>query len=258
MAAPEVTASTATDLVRETETWVQSKLASYDASHDFQHIERVRKMALRLARTEGLEDLELVEIAALVHDVDDYKYSGSETAGIENVGRFLETQVCVSLVVALLRARTHVLRVPNARTSRAQGYDASKVRRVQEIMEGVSFRKELGSTPVEIPPELAVVQDADRLDAIGAIGVARCITYGGSKGRPLYDGRVRPVEGMTREEYMRQADAGGGVTINHFYEKLLRLKDMMKTKAGRAVAEQRHEFMLTFLDQFHREVAGLA
>jgi uncharacterized protein len=127
---------------------------------------------------------------------------------------------------------------------------------VARIIENVGFKTELGQGGVPVVfPELACVQDADRMDAIGAIGIARTFTYGGTKNRPLYDPAVPYIENISKEAYMAQQGANPP-TINHFYEKLLRLKDMMKTDSGKAMAEQRHAFMETFLQQFYDEHDG--
>eukprot|EP00744_Colponema_vietnamica_P013508 GILI01018922.1.p1 GENE.GILI01018922.1~~GILI01018922.1.p1 ORF type:complete len:218 (+),score=27.54 GILI01018922.1:74-727(+) len=209
-------------------TFVKDHLSSNDASHDWTHIERVRLQARTLAIAEGLSERsqEIVELAAILHDVGDYKYSGSLTAAEELIRGFLSSQ----------------------------NYDQDRTDQIVHIVNHMGFKEEISGMVKEITPELAVVQDADRLDAIGAIGIARCLTYGGSKKRPLYDPSRPPRENISKEEYME----GDNTTINHFYEKLLKLKDLMKTQAGRAVAQKRHEFMEQFLEQFHLECAGKA
>mmetsp|Transcript_13143 Transcript_13143/g.34379 ORF Transcript_13143/g.34379 Transcript_13143/m.34379 type:complete len:219 (-) Transcript_13143:1650-2306(-) len=215
---------TTTALAEQTAQFVKDELSGNDASHDWAHIERVRNTALHLAEKEGIEDVETVELAALLHDIDDWKYSGSETAGIEKARAFLLSH----------------------------GHDAAKTEKVCEIIEKVSFRKELAGSDSVVSPELAVVQDADRLDAIGAIGIARTFSYGGLKKRPFYDPANPPEKDLTKEKYMNS----NGATINHFYEKLLKLKDMMKTKSGRELAEGRHAYMEEFLERFFGEWSG--
>jgi uncharacterized protein len=220
-----------TERVSET---VRAALQKVDASHDFAHIVRVRNMAMRLAPELGITDatsLEVIELAALLHDIGDWKYTGSETAGVE-------------------RAR-HVL------DSESYAHDLTD--RVIEIISKVGFKDELGRSPnaSALALECAIVQDADRLDAIGAIGIARCMIFTGAKGRPLHNPESKPLENMTKEQYMqRSASAADNTAINHFYEKLLRLKDMMKTEPAKKIAEERHEYMLGYLERFYREWNG--
>lgn len=206
--------------------------AGNDSSHDFFHILRVRNMALSLAKASGLvgELLETVELAALLHDLKDWKYSGDDDAGPAATYDWLVSQEAPAEQAALVR----------------------------DIVASIGFKTEIGgSSPADTltgdeRTAFEVVQDADRLDAIGAIGVARCLTFGGAKLRVLHDPAVPPKLGMTTEEYKKSEST----SMNHFYEKLLTLKDRMKTPAGKAVAELRHAFMEQFLDQFHAEWAG--
>jgi len=206
---------------------VKDELKGNDGSHDFHHINRVRKLALSLAEEEHIENTDVVELAALLHDIKDWKYSGSETAGIDAARQFLQIQ-----------------HVPE-----------DKIALIVKAIEGVGFKTELGKK-LEMFPELAVVQDADRLDAIGAIGIARTFTYGGAKNRPIYDPSVPPQKDLTKEQYMAQNK--NAPTVNHFYEKLLKLKGLMKTEAGRRRAEQRHAFMEQFLERIFAECDGTA
>eukprot|EP00891_Asterochloris_glomerata_P004611 jgi/Astpho2/4611/fgenesh1_pm.00067_%23_39_t len=217
-------------IIAAAEAFVKEELAGNDGSHDWWHIHRVRQMALLLAQEEGLpaSKLEVVELAALLHDVGDWKYSGSHTAQHASVQAFLESQQ----------------------------YPAEKAAEVLQTVAGVGFKEELGTahTGSAISPVLAAVQDADRLDAIGAIGIARCFTFGGRFSRVLHDPAVPPADHVTRAVYTdakRQQ-----TTLNHFHEKLLHIKDMMKTQAGRQRAAQRHQFMQQFLNQFEREWPG--
>ncbi|CAL5229842.1 g13251 [Coccomyxa viridis] len=214
--------------IQITEDFVKQELARLgpDASHDWWHVYRVRNLAKSLARQEGLtgKSVHLVEVAALLHDVQDWKYSHSENASRASVQAFLE----------------------------AQGVSREQKDQILNIIAGVGFKDELGSKGKgETSPELACVQDADRLDAVGAIGIARCFTYGGYFKRVLHDPAVAPRSGLTKQQYTDKSVQQ--TTINHFHEKLLKLKDMMKTGAGRRMAEHRHDVMEQFLDEFHRE-----
>ena len=193
----------------------------------------MRNTTLALAAREGLtgELLETAELAALLHDLKDWKYSGDDDAGPEAAEAWL------------LEA----------------GASGERAALVKVIVASIGFKTELGgSSPAD---ELAgderkafeVVQDADRLDAIGAIGIARCFTFGGARGRSIHDPAEKPRLGLSKEEYKKSANTS---SLNHFYEKLLTLKDRMKSAAGRAVAAERHAFMEAFLAQFHAEWEG--
>lgn len=202
-----------------------------DASHDASHVWRVRDLALSLAREEGLasnpDSMEIVELAALLHDIGDYKYlrDPSEEKIVEN---FLEDE----------------------------GLEESKKMRILNIIKKMGFKDEIaGLANAEFSPEFGVVQDADRLDAIGAIGIARCFTFGGSRNRVLHDPAIKPRSDVSKEQYMKKEEQ---TTVNHFHEKLLKLKDLMKTEAGRRRAEKRHKFMEEFLMEFYEEWDGKA
>jgi len=230
------------------EDWVKRELAAMDGSHDWWHIHRVRNNALAIARCERPADEDpafdlVVELAALVHDVRDWKYSGDPEAGTEAIARD---------VADMIRAITD--------------HHPNVLRRVLNVVQGVGFKDELPSSGEtrdeatrskrDLPLELKVVQDADRLDAIGAIGIARTFCYGGAKGHAMHVPGVKPREDLTRDDYL-----GGAVrrkrkpetTVNHFHEKLLKLKGLMKTDTGRAMAEKRHDRMVAFLGHFHEE-----
>lgn len=204
--------------------FVKEELAQAEGGHDWFHIERVWKNAKQIAQTEQV-NLQIVELAALLHDIADSKFhNGDETVGPRKAKNFL----------------THI------------GVDQTVIKEVVLIIENISFKgghweKTYHST------ELDVVQDADRLDAIGAIGIARTFNYGGFKNRAIYDPNVQPNLNMTKEEYKKST----APTINHFYEKLLLLKDLMNTKTGKALAQKRHEYMVSFLDQFYAEWDGV-
>jgi len=205
-------------LLKATENFVKSVLEGDSSGHDWWHIFRVKNLALRIAEAEGA-DLFLVEISALMHDVDDWKLSSNESGG-EKTKNWLKS--C--------------------------GMDEHIVDRICVIIDGVSF-KGAGVNTSTNDIECKVLQDADRLDAIGAIGIARTFAYGGSRGRGIYDPTVLPEMHSDFENYKKS----NSPTLNHFYEKLLLLKDLMQTTMGRNLAQDRHEFMVRYLDQFYAE-----
>ncbi|AMQ00777.1 Metal-dependent phosphohydrolase HD sub domain protein [Pedobacter cryoconitis] len=209
------------DIIKEkTISFVKDTLQGAEAGHDWFHIERVYKTALSINTKEG-GDLLLVTLAALLHDIADSKFNnGDEEIGPRLAGNFLRTL----------------------------GLTAAVILEVQQIIKNLSYKASLGEIGFS-SKELDIVQDADRLDAIGAIGIARAFTYGGYKNRVLYDPEIKPDLNMSKEAY-KNSEAP---TINHFYEKLLRLKDLMKTRTGKELAEQRHQFMLLYLNQFYSE-----
>lgn len=203
--------------------YVRGELEEGEKGHDWWHIHRVWKTALLIAQSEPV-DIFVVELAALLHDIADAKFhGGDEEAGPRKAAIFLE----------------------------ASGAEQRVVDHVVQIIRNISFKG--GNHRVEFSSlEMEVVQDADRLDAIGAIGIARAFHYGGFKNRLLYHPMIAPNLKMTKEEY-KHSDAP---TINHFYEKLLLLKDRMNTKTGKDLAIQRHQFMEDFLQQFMAEWGG--
>ncbi|HEY7849636.1 MAG TPA: HD domain-containing protein, partial [Ktedonobacterales bacterium] len=202
-------------VVAAAETFVREVLGGDSSGHDWWHIARVRTMARRLAREEGA-DAFICELAALLHDVADDKVAGDEETGLRTVRAWLAEQAV----------------------------DVETTARVMAIIETMSFGG--GNRPPMATLEGRVVQDADRLDAIGAIGVARAFAFGGSRGRALYDPTQPPREYASKAEY-RASDSS---TINHFHEKLLRLKDRMNTETGRRLAAARHAYMEAFLAEF--------
>lgn len=204
------------DFVRET-------LKGAEGGHDWWHIERVWRLSRKIALAENVHLL-TVELAALLHDIADAKFNG----GNENEGSVKADNFLKSLNVDA-DVRTHVV----------------------QIVRNVSFK---GGNAAQVfhSSELDVVRDADRLDAIGAIGIARTFNYGGFKNRPLYDPEIEPRMGMSPDEYRGHV----APTINHFYEKLLLLADGMKTKTGRQMAAGRHVFMEEFLNRFYAEWEG--
>ena len=212
------------EVIEKTATFVKSELQHAEGGHDWWHIVRVWKNAGKIARSEPV-DLFIVELGALLHDIADHKFTdGDESVGIRKAQMFLKTLSVNEKVID----------------------------HVEKIIANISF-KGGNFSPEFSSMELAVVQDADRLDAIGAIGIARAFNYGGYKGRELYNPSVKPVTGMTVDQYKNSH----APTINHFYEKLLLLKDRMNTETGRRIAEQRHQFMELYLEKFFEEWEGV-
>jgi uncharacterized protein len=208
-----------TEIIQNTERFIESRFRSEGSGHDWFHVNRVRKMALLIGEQEGC-DLFVVEMAALLHDLDDWKLNGAESQTESKTKKWLDVI----------------------------GLDAKISLHILKITEEVSFKGAGIETPVQ-SIEAAVVQDADRLDAIGAIGIARTFTYGGHKSRLIYDPSVLPVMYNDFQEYRNSI----APTINHFYEKLLLLKDRMNTQTAKVIAEQRHQFMIDYLTQFYDE-----
>ena len=203
--------------------FVKKTLSGAEGGHDWFHIERVWKNAKLIASGEEC-DLEVVELAALLHDIADSKFHEcDEEIGPKKAREFLA----------------------------AAGVDLKKANHIVAIIENVSFKGGHNARN-HSSIELDIVQDADRLDAIGAIGIARTFNYGGFKNRAIYDPSIAPNLNMTKEEYKKST----APTINHFYEKLLLLKDLMNTESGKRIAEQRHEYMEGFLNQFFAEWNG--
>lgn len=210
-------------IIDQTINFVKKTLANAEAGHDWFHIERVYKTAQHINANEKADEL-IVALAALLHDIADSKFNeGDEEIGPQKAGDFLESV----------------------------GVGTNIINEVKLIIKNLSYKASLGEINY-FSNELNVVQDADRLDAIGAIGIARAFTYGGFKNRVLYDPEIKPLLQMSKEEYKNTT----APTINHFYEKLLLLKDLMKTETGKMMAQQRHDFMLTYLDQFYQEWEG--
>ncbi|MVT11491.1 HD domain-containing protein [Chitinophaga tropicalis] len=210
-------------IISKTVSFVKQELAQAEGGHDWWHIYRVWQLSRRIAAGEKV-DMQIVELGALLHDIADSKFhGGDESIGPRKARTFLESQ-----------------KVPEP-----------VIQHVVNIIEYVSF-KGGHNTGGFYSPELGVVQDADRLDALGAIGIARAFNYGGFKNRALYDPAIAPDLNMTREQYKKSA----APTINHFYEKLLLLKDRMNTSTGRELAEERHAFMELFLEKFYKEWEG--
>ena len=211
------------NLIDTTIACVKTTLKNAEGGHDWFHIERVYKTALTIAKKEGNCNMEIVALGALLHDIADSKfYNGDETIGPKVAAAFLEKENATPDVIEA----------------------------VIKIIENISYKG--GVKANYSSAELNIVQDADRLDALGAIGIARTFNYGGFKNRALYDPNITPKPNQTKEEYKNST----APTINHFYEKLLLLKDKMNTKTGQQMAEERHIFMEQFLAQFYKEWEG--
>ena len=211
------------NLIANTILFVKETLKNAEGGHDWFHIERVFKNAILISKNEVC-DTTIVQLGALLHDIADSKFhDGDETLGPRIAREFLESQNVTEETII------HVVNI------------------IENISyKGGNFEQKFTSV------ELDVVQDADRLDAIGAIGIARTFNYGGFKNRALYDPEITPNSGMTKEEYKNN----NSPTLNHFYEKLLLLKDKMNTQTGMQIAEERHRYMEEFLAQFYAEWEG--
>lgn len=210
-------------IIDKTILFVKEKLQDAEGGHDWFHIERVFKNAVLIAQEEVCDET-VVKLGALLHDIADSKFhDGDEEIGPRTARNFLESEHVSEEIIE------HVIQI------------------IKNIsFKGGNFEKTFSSK------ELEIVQDADRLDALGAIGIARTFNYGGFKNRALYNPTISPKLNMTKEEY-KKSDSP---TLNHFYEKLLLLKDKMNTKTGKKLAQERHRFMETFLSQFYAEWEG--
>ncbi len=212
-------------VIERTRAFVRARCEGETTGHDWHHVDRVRRTALVIGREEEA-DLYVVELAALLHDVADWKFhDGDEEIGPHTAASWL----------------------------RSLGVEEETVAHVRDIVRDISFKGAGVPTPMRTR-EGDVVQDADRLDGIGAIGIARAFAYGGSRGLPLHDPEMKPLLAASVEAYK----AHRGSTINHFPEKLLLLAGRMNTDAGRRIARERHAFMQRFLEQFHAEWEGKA
>jgi len=210
-------------IIEDTILYVKKTLKNAEGGHDWWHIYRVWTLAKLIAKTENVDKF-VVELGALLHDIADSKFNnGNETLGPKLAKEFLKTQ----------------------------NIDKSTINHVILIMENISFKGGKEKQKFN-SPELDVIQDADRLDAIGAIGIARTFNYGGFKNREIYNPEIPPNLEMSKEEYKSST----APTINHFYEKLLLLKDRMNTNTGMNIAEERHKFMEEYLRQFYKEWNG--
>jgi len=210
-------------IIDKTILFVKEQLKNAEGGHDWFHIERVYKNSILIAKNEQC-NLEIVKLGALLHDIADSKFNdGDETIGPKIARKFLEKEKVKKETI------NHVVAI------------------IENIsFKGGNFEKKFTSK------ELDIVQDADRLDALGAIGIARTFNYGGFKNRAIYNPNIAPKFNMSKEEY-KNSEAP---TINHFYEKLLLLKNKMNTESGKKIAEERHLFMENFLSQFYAEWEG--
>ena len=213
------------DIINKTISFVKSALEGAEGGHDWFHIDRVWKNAKLIAQTENA-DFFIVELGALLHDIADAKFhNGDESVGPKKARGFLERENVKEEVVL----------------------------HIENIIQNISFKNSLDSSSKKFQSiELNIIQDADRLDAIGAIGIARAFNYGGFKNREIFNPDIKPNLNLSKEEYKKSV----APTINHFYEKLLLLKDQMNTETGKKIALNRHEFMQEYLDQFYKEWNG--
>ena len=213
------------EIINKTVQFVRTTLQNAEGGHDWWHIHRVHTNAKLIAASENC-DLLTVELAALLHDIADSKFhNGDEEIGPAIAGDFL----------------------------RSLNVDEHVINHVQQIIRHISFKSGFDKLSFQ-SPELSIVQDADRLDAIGAIGIARAFNYGGFKGREIYNPEIKPNLSMSKEEYKNTT----APSINHFYEKLLLLKDKMNTTTGKKLAQQRHAFMEIYLQQFFMECGSMS
>ncbi|KON87497.1 phosphohydrolase [Sporosarcina globispora] len=212
------------NIIHITENFVRDTLGEDSTGHDWHHIERVRKNALYIAKKEQAGDTFIIEMAALLHDIPDAKLNTSKEAGERNLSDFLQE-----------------LEITEEASSS-----------IKTITDLVSFKG--GNNSRILSVEAKIVQDADRLDAIGAVGIARAFAYGGKKGQQIYDPGLEIRREMTEDEYR----TGKSSSINHFYEKLLKLRDLMNTDTAKEMAEERHQIMEQYLHQFFKEWNGQA
>ena len=210
----------AENILQNTHKFVKEKLEKAEAGHDYWHILRVLKLAEKIATREG-GDLFIIRLGALLHDIADAKFhNGNESIGPQIAREFLQSQKV----------------------------EQSVIEHIEQIIKNISFKNSFDKQNYT-GLEFKIIQDADRLDAIGAIGIARAFVYGGYKNNPIYIPGEKTPKKLTKENYKK----GNTSTIQHFYDKLLKLKDMMNTQTGLELAEKRHRFMQQFLDEFYNE-----
>ncbi|WP_423798889.1 HD domain-containing protein [Neobacillus sp. SAB-20_R2A] len=209
-------------IIEQTEEFVRNQLGEDSTGHDWFHVDRVRRNAIYISKAEQQGDPFIIEMAALLHDIPDEKLNYSEEAGKQKLESFMET-------------------IPLKEVEKNH---------IREIIFSISYKGGHGSKLSSV--EAKIVQDADRLDAIGAIGIARAFAYGGKKGQSIYDPAIMVRETMSQEEYRK----GKSTSIHHFYEKLLKLKDLLNTETAMQMAEPRQQMMQSFLEQFYREWNG--
>lgn len=210
-------------ITKRTKEYVFQKMSGESTGHDWFHVDRVYKMATNIAKIEGNVDLFVVQIAALLHDIADWKFHDDDQAGSKVAREWLIKE----------------------------GVEVSVIDHICNSIQTVSYK---GGANDQKPStlEAKIVQDADRLDALGAIGIGRAFAYGGFKGREMYNPSEKPKKFKSFAEYKNNK----GTTVNHFYEKLFLVKDLMHTKTAKSIAEDRETFMKTYLDQFYKEWEG--
>ena len=211
------------EIIRRTEDFVKTQLTNAEGGHDWWHIYRVWKLAKQIAENEGVDSI-IIDLGSLLHDIADAKFHD----GDEEIGPKISQEFLESLEV-----------------------DDETIDHIDKIIRNISFKNSKDQKFKS--PELDIIQDADRLDAIGAIGIARAFNFGGFKNRAIYNPEIEPNLNMTKTEYKKSLSP----TVNHFYEKLFLLKNMMNTKTGREMAKERHLFMEEYLDRFYNEWKGL-
>jgi uncharacterized protein len=215
------------EIITKTRAYAEEALRGHADAHDWWHVYRVEKLAMTFAGEEKGADLFVVQLGALLHDIADWKFhNGDIEVGPRKTREFLS----------------------------GLGVDPEVIARVEYIVRHISFR---GGTNKHVMETLEgkIVQDADRLDALGAIGIARTFAFGGSVGREMYDPENKPRDFKSFEEY--QKGVQGNTTINHFYEKLLLLKDRLHTDSAKRLAQKRHDYTVQFLDEFYAEFEGV-
>lgn len=211
-----------TEIINQTEEFVRREMGEDATGHDWYHVDRVRRNALSICKAELKGDPFIIEMAALLHDIPDEKLNKTIEAGEQKLQSFL-----------------HTLSI-----------DDKDKEQINQIIHTISYKGGNGAALTSIEAE--IVQDADRLDAIGAIGIARAFAYGGKKGQPIYDPALKTREEMSLAEYR----TGKSTSIHHFYEKLLKLKDLLNTDTARNMAKHRHQMMEVYLEQFFQEWNG--
>jgi uncharacterized protein len=214
-----------TELIESTISFVKQTLAHAEGGHDWWHIYRVWKLSKTIAGVEKKANMMVVELGALLHDIADSKFhDGDETIGPGLAFEFLKSQNVDNVIIS----------------------------QVLNIINNISFKNSFGNSTYNKSLELDIVQDADRLDAMGAIGIARTFNYGGFKNREIYNPTIKPETHLTKKQYKNSKSP----TINHFYEKLLLLKNKMNTSTGKKIAIERHRFMEIYLNEFFDEWNG--
>jgi uncharacterized protein len=213
--------------IEQTRKFIEEKFAGEGSGHDWAHMYRVWQLSQTIAASEPDADREIVELGALLHDIADWKFhDGDDSVGPREARKWLES-----------------LELPE-----------ETIAAVEHIVANISFHASLDKNRPSLSLEAKIVHDADKLDAIGAIGIARTFVYSGTKGRPMYDPAIKPKTHDSIESYRKGNE--NNTTINHFYEKLLLLKDMMLTETGKSIAQKRHDYMLQYLDEFYAEWNG--